>query len=128
MPPHASVPVYAAPDALPQALPAFPPVSGESIGKAMLTESELTEETTAVIASLRKALSELGKPLPLRAVRMIDRFIAATQNDAKGGVAEAIDRAVCLWAVPHLLEHGIDPEAVKSLLSAMPRTLKALKA
>ena len=128
MPPHASVPVYAAPDALPQALPAFPPVSGESIRKAMLTESELTEETTAVIASLRKALSELGKPLPLRAVRMIDRFIAATQNDAKGGVAEAIDRAVCLWAVPHLLEHGIDPEAVKSLLSAMPRTLKALKA
>ena len=46
----------------------------------------------------------------------------------KGGVAEAIDRACCLYLAPHILDFGLDLEAVKPQLAAMPRTLKALKA
>ena len=43
-------------------------------------------------------------------------------------MAEAIDRAVCLYIVPHLLDNAVDLDGVKSLFAAMPRTLKALKA
>ena len=42
--------------------------------------------------------------------------------------AEAIDRAVCLYAVPYLLGRKADLDAVLPLLSAMPRTLKSLNA
>ena len=94
----------------------------------MLVESELSGETKDMIASLRKAMADLNKPLPLRSVGLMSRFIAATQNDLKGGVAEAIDRACCLYVAPHILDFGLDLEAVKPQLAAMPRTLKALKA
>ena len=126
--PYASIPLYAAPDTLPQPLPCFPPVCKESILREMLVESELSGETKAMIASLRKAMADLNKPLPLRSVGLMSRFIAATQNDLKGGVAEAIDRACCLYVAPHILDFGLDLEAVKPQLAAMPRTLKALKA
>ena len=46
----------------------------------------------------------------------------------KGGVAEAIDRAFCLYVVAHILDCGLDVESIKPELAAMPRTLKALKA
>ena len=77
---------------------------------------------------MRKGLKEAGAPLPVAAVYMICRFISATQNELKGGVAEAIDRAACLYIVPHLLDNAVDLDGVKSLFAAMPRTLKTLKA
>ena len=59
---------------------------------------------------------------------MICRFISATQNELKGGVADAMDRAACLFVVPHLLDHEVDAESIVSLFAGTPRTLKALKA
>ncbi|MBQ9264068.1 MAG: hypothetical protein IJ189_07665 [Clostridia bacterium] len=112
-------------DTLPGKLPAYAPVSKDSIVREMMVETGLSDDTKAVVTALRKAMAEAGKGLPLSAVNQLCRFIAATQNDFKGGVAEAIDRAVCLYAVPYLLA-GAEIEHVKPLLSAMPRTLKAL--
>ncbi len=126
--PYASIPLYPAADALPKALPQYPAVCKESILREMLVETDLSDETKAVLTSLRQEFANLGKPLPLRAVNMMRRFIAASQNDLKGGVAEAIDRACCLYVVPHILDNGLDKESVKTQLAAMPRTLKALKA
>ena len=56
------------------------------------------------------------------------RFIAASQTELKGGVAEAIDRAFCLYVTAYALERGLDKEMLKPHLAAMPRALKALKA
>ena len=126
--PYASIPLYPADNALPQALPAYPAVCKESILREMLSETELADETKAVLASLRQEFVNLGKPLALRSLRLMSRFIAASQNDLKGGVAEAIDRACCLYVVPHILDNVLDKESVKTQLAAMPRTLKALKA
>ncbi len=125
--PYASIPLYPAADVLPRALPAFPAVKKACIEKEMLSDSPLSDEAQAVIAALRKALADMDHPLPLRAVGLISRFIAAAQKELKGGVAEAIDRAVCLYAVPHLMDFGVAAEPLKPLLSAMPRTMKALK-
>ncbi len=126
--PYASVPVAVDQDALPAALPEYGPVTKDCILKAFVKDSSLSDETKAVISALRKGLKEAGAPLPVAAVDMMCRFISATQNEVKGGVAEAIDRAVCLYIVPHLLDNAVDLDGVKSLFAAMPRTLKALKA
>ncbi len=126
--PHCDVPVYADPNAFPAAIPVYAPVSLECVIKEILCEGALTEETRSALLSIRKAVAATGKPLPIETVGMMARFIAATQNDFKGGVAEAIDRAFCLYAVAHILECGLEKEAVKPELAAMPRALKALKA
>ncbi|MBR0218962.1 MAG: hypothetical protein IJQ33_07170 [Clostridia bacterium] len=126
--PYASVPVAVNQDALPEALPEYGPVTKDCILKAFVKDSSLNEETKAAVSALRKGLREAGAPLPVAAVDMICRFISATQNEVKGGVAEAIDRAACLYIVPHLLDNKVDLDGVKSLFAAMPRTLKALKA
>lgn len=126
--PYASVPVAVNQDALPVALPEYAPVTKDCILKAFVKDSALNEETKAALSALRKGLKEVGAPLPVTAVDMMCRFISATQNEVKGGVAEAIDRAACLYIVPHLLDNKVDLDGVKSLFAAMPRTLKALKA
>ena len=121
-----SVPLYPDVETLPGELPVYGPVSRQSIVKAMLQGStELSADTRAVITSLRKAAAESGLVLPLNAVSQLCRFVAATQNDMPGGLAEALDRAVCLYLTPYLIEN---PDGVLPLLAAMPRTLKALNA
>ena len=126
--PYASVPVAVNQDALPVALPEYAPVTKDCILKAFDKDASLNEETKAAVSALRKGLKEAGAPLPVTAVDMMCRFISATQNEVKGGVAEAIDRAACLYIVPHLLDNKVDLDGVKSLFAAMLRTLKALKA
>ena len=125
--PFASVRFAASGEAVPQALPAYPPVDRERVRKALLADAPLTEATSAALLALRKALAACGAPLSLITARRMQRFIAATQNDLPGGVAEALDRAVCAFALPHMLAWQVKPEAVLPLLSAMPRALRALK-
>ena len=120
------IPVAADLNALPGALPAYAPVRKEAVCREMIAETPLSDDTKNVILSLRRAMPK-SRPLPLDAVEQMCRFIACTQNTLKGGVAEAIDRAVCLYAAPYLVGTGKQMEAVRPLLSAMPRTLKALK-
>ena len=126
--PHCDVPVYADPAVLPTTLPVCEPVTLDSVITEMLHDGALTEETTSALFAIRKAVAATGNPLPLETVDMMARFIASTQNEFKGGVAEAIDRAFCLYVVAHILDCGLDAEAVKPELGAMPRALKALKA
>lgn len=126
--PYASVPVCVDENALPGVLPAFAPVAKESIVKAFRSEIALNDEAKAVVSALRKGLREAGAPMPVAMADMICRFVTATQSELKGGVAEAIDRAVCLYVVPHLVENEVEQDDLKSLFAAMPRTLKALKA
>ena len=125
--PFASVRFAASGEAVPQALPVYPPVDRERVRKALLADAPLTEATSAALLALRKALAACGAPLSLITARRMQRFIAATQNDLPGGVAEALDRAVCAFALPHMLAWQVKPEAVLPLLSAMPRALRALK-
>lgn len=123
-----SVTVEPSLSALPGPLPRFAPVSKACIIKEMLHETSLSQESAAVVQSLRMALRDAGQALPLVQVRALCRFIACTQSELPGGVSEAIDRAVCIYAVPHILRYGLPVETLKPLLAALPRTLKALNA
>lgn len=122
------VPMCADETALPEPLPEFKTVSRDSIAAAFAVKGELTDETKAVITALRKAVAAAGRALPLWAVDQMCRFIGAVQNDLTGGVAEAIDRAVCYYLVPHMAGHALDAGSIKPLLTAMPRAMKALNA
>ena len=124
-----SVPLAVAMDRLPQEMPAFPPAEKACVVREMLAHSAaLSSSTQEVLLSLRQAALKAGAALPLTVMDQMARFISALQNDLKGGLAEAIDRAVCLYAVPYLLGRKADLDAVLPLLSAMPRTLKSLNA
>ena len=126
--PHCDVAIYPNTDVIPAALPTFEPVSLDCVIREVLADGVLTDETKSALQSIRKAFAAAGASLPVETVGMMARFIAATQNEFKGGVAEAIDRAFCLFVAAHILDCGLDAEIVKAELAAMPRTLKALKA
>ena len=126
--PYASVPVAVNEDSLPDALPEYAPVTKDCVLKAFCKDISLNDETKAAVSALRKGLKEAGAPLPVTAVEMMCRFISATQNELKGGVADALDRAACLYIAPHLWDNEVDMDSVKNLFAAMPRMLKALKA
>ena len=125
--PYASVPIQVNGEALPGCVEKYAPVTKECVMQAFIKDIDLSDEAKAVVASLRKNLKAAGAPLPVAAVDMICRFVSATQNELNGGVAEAIDRASCLYIIPHLFEYAVELDAVKELFAAMPRTLKALK-
>lgn len=125
--PFATVRFAVSGEAVPQALPVYPPVDRERVRKALLSDAPLNEAAVNALLALRKALAACGAPLALITAQRMQRFVAATQNDLPGGVAEALDRAVCAFALPHMLAWQVKPEAVLPLLSAMPRALRALK-
>lgn len=126
--PYSSLSLTPSQTALPQALPAYPPVRKDCLQKVLLKKDcRLGQETNDLIAGVRQALLEAGTPLALATADRLCRFIAATQNVLKGGVAEAIDRGVCAYVIPHLLAYRLETDGLLPLLAAMPRTLKALK-
>lgn len=125
--PRAALTFRASQEAIPQPLPCFPAVSMDSLAAELLKDSELSADTVAVLNAVRKELAALRKPLPLALAGMMYRFIAATQHDFTGGVAEAIDRAVSIFVVPHMRVSRIAVDEIASLLAAMPRSLAAMK-
>ena len=127
--PYASVRIPVDQDALPAEAPVFDgPVSKECVMRAFFSEASLSNEAKAAVFALRKGLLNAGAPLPVPAVDMLCRFVSATQNELKGGVAEALDRAVCLYVLPHLRDKGVDVASVKDLFVAMPRATRYLNA
>lgn len=110
------------PLSVPKALPAFSPVSVFSL-QGFLQESTLSEEAVQAINALR-TLGSKEQTLPLACVQMAFAFMSATQNVLKGGISEAIDRAVSLFILPYYLHNGIKKETLEAQLTAMPRSLK----
>jgi uncharacterized membrane protein YfbV (UPF0208 family) len=74
-----------------------------------------------------RGLRDAGAALPLKLRSKLCTFILSAQDVMKGGVAAAIDYAVCAIVVPHVQAYALDKEAVLPLMQAMPRTLKELE-
>ena len=125
--PFACVALQGALNVIPAPLSPCEAVSRESVRSEMLRESPLNQQTMDAVAALRRALAGAGRALPLTTVSALCRFIAATQNDFPGGVAEAMDRGVCALVLPHVRLYHLPVEQLLSAFAAMPRMLKALK-
>ena len=89
---------------------------------AFISDSKLNEETIAAIQALRNLQPD--SPLPIDRVKNALRFIASLQNTLKGGVAEAIDRAVAIFILPHYLFCGIKKDVLSAHLTGLTRSLK----
>ena len=124
--PYAQFTCETSADALPAELPACETVRFASLKEEMLKGTPLNAETLEALAMLRRGLKDQGCALPLQTAKKMAEFVSAAQNDLRGGVAEALDRAVLCWAVPHIHAYQLPTEALQSLLAAMPRALKAL--
>ena len=107
--------------AIPQDVAPDAPVCKCSVN-TFVSDSKLNDDTLAAIQSLRCLVP--AAPLPLSSVKNALRFIASTQNAFKGGVAEAIDRAVSMFVLPHYLLSGIGKDVLANQLSFMPRSLE----
>ncbi len=119
--PAALLPFAADMQAVPQNNIPCSPVCNCSL-KAFISDSKLSDETISAIQSLRNLSS--SNPLPIEYAKMAFSFIASTQSAFKGGVAEAIDRAVCHFILPHYLFCGIEKDVLASHISDMPRALE----
>ncbi len=109
--------------AIPGDMPVFPAVSQKSLD-AFLTEGKLSDETIAAVNSLRHCVPAL--PLPLVIVKNMLRFIAATQNRFKGGVAESIDRAFAMFALPYFMDNNAEKDTLLPQLAALPCSMELL--
>lgn len=119
--PFALLPFTADMQAIPQEVLIQNPICRCSLN-AFLSESKLNEEAISAINALRNLSA--AAPLPISRIRNALRFVAATQNTFKGGVAEAIDRAVCHFILPHYLFCGLQKDVFAQYLTDMPRSLK----
>ena len=106
---------------MPGKLPAFPAVSAASLKGTFVKEDKLSEETLAVLSSLRQA--DKKNPLPLNVLQNVLSFIASTQNAFNGGLAESIDRAVSIFILPYFMEKNTSSDALLPLIAAMPRSI-----
>ena len=118
--PFALLPFAADIRAIPQAACTYAPVCSSSVN-AFISDSKLNAETISAMQALRNL--NASSPLPIARFRNALRFIASTQNAFRGGVAEAIDRAVCHFILPHYLFSGIRKEELAQYLTDMPRAL-----
>lgn len=118
--PFALLPFAADIRAIPQAACTYAPVCSSSVN-AFVSDSKLNAETISAMQPLRNL--NASSPLPIARFRNALRFIASTQNAFRGGVAEAIDRAVCHFILPHYLFSGIRKEELAQYLTDMPRAL-----
>ncbi len=109
------------PAKMPGKLPSFPAVSAASLKGTFVKEDKLSEETLAVLSSLRQA--DKKNPLPLNVLQNTISFIASTQNAFKGGLAESIDRAVSIFILPYFMEKNTSSDALLPLIAAMPRSI-----
>lgn len=109
-------------NALPGKLPVFPAVSAASLKAAFVTDDKLSDETMAVLSSLRQVSN--SAPVPLKALKNAVSFIASTQNSFNGGLAESIDRAVSIFLLPCFMASKVPSDALLPLIEAMPRSVK----
>lgn len=114
-------------EALPKAMPVYSAVSRNCLKRVMLKDGEVNDAVRKVIVSLCQGLRDAGAALPLKLRSKLCTFILSAQDVMKGGVAAAIDYAVCAIVVPHVQAYALDKDAVLPLLQAMPRALKELE-
>ena len=53
----------------------------------------------------------------------MQQYISAAATHMEGGVATAIDFAVCAWVLPHIACHGLKGEGVRALIGGLARAM-----
>lgn len=111
-----------------EAAPVFPAVRADAVYKAVLGgQSVPPQAALRLIDEVDTALRGAGAPLAQCVRRSVYRYLAVTATQMEGGIARALDEAVCAWIVPHMMAYGVAADAVKALLPGLAKSLALLE-
>jgi hypothetical protein len=103
-------------------IPAFAPVKASCVTKAVLDgKTPLSKPVVFLLGSLCKALETEGKPLPQSVRHMMQQYVSAASSHMEGGIATAMDYAVCAWVLPHVACYGLKGDGVRALIGGLAR-------
>lgn len=107
--------------------PVCPPVKAESVREAILRERIAPPEAALeMLTNIEKALREAGAPLPCQVRRQMYDYISCAAPRMTGGVADALDYAVCAWVAPHMRYYGVKPDTLGELAQGLRRAAALL--
>lgn len=83
---------------------------------------DLPESALELLSQVDEMLRDAGHALPLAFRRGLTRYLRCAQSQLEGGVAAALDYAVCCWVLPFMRLSGVDTALLGRLLTGLPRT------
>ena len=102
--------------------PAFPPVKADAVRDAVMKgRADVPRDALALLDGLLNALAQAGAPLSRGVQRKIYEYLRCAAAHMSGGIADALDYAVCAWIAPHVKAHGIRPALLTEAVQALPR-------
>lgn len=109
-------------------LPAFPPVRAESLQDALLRDAvEPPKPALKLMEDVDAQLAAAHFPLSVAVRGQIYTYLSAAAVHMQGGIARAMDYAVCAYIVPHMQVHNLPASLIKPLLTGLPRALALLE-
>ena len=107
--------------------PACSPVKAEAVRDALLKEKiDLPDSALELLDELCAALKKAGYPLPHQVRRKMYSYIACASSHLRGGIADALDYAVCAWVIPHAQRGGVHADTLRGLVQELPRATALL--
>ncbi len=100
------------------------PVKVSAIKTAALgVAAELPKPAVELMTKLLAELAANKAPLPQAQKRLMQKYLRACAAHMEGGVATAMDYAVCAFLYPHALASGVPLSSLLANLAGLPRAL-----
>ena len=109
-------------------LPAFPPVRAESLREAVLRDAaEPPKAAMKLMEEIDAQLARADAPLPQSVRGQIHAYLSAASVHMQGGIAKAMDYAVCAYILPHMRAHHVPAAQLKPLMTGLAQAQSMLE-
>lgn len=103
--------------------PACPPVKAAAVRDAVMKDRIAPPDSALeLLGEIIEALQGAHAPVSRGVQRQIYEYLSCAAAHLSGGIADAIDCAVCAWIVPHARRYGVRSELLMPLIQELPRT------
>lgn len=102
------------------------PASLEAFRKISSNTHPLLSEAEKWFGELKTAISQQNIAIPETTLDDMRCFMEASMRRVRGGFVAAADIAVCHWVAPLLMRRAGSADAMRQVLSGLPRTLELL--
>ena len=103
-------------------MPVCPPIKAEALRDALMKDRLVPSETALeLLDRMCEALAQAGAPLAYCVRRKIYEYLSCAAPHMAGGIADAIDLAVCAWIVPHARHGGVQGSVLRPFTGELPR-------
>ena len=109
-------------------LPPFPAVRADSLRDAVLRDAaEPPKAALTLMEDICRQLAALNAPVAQSVRGQIYAYLSAASVHMQGGIAKAMDYAVCAYILPHIGAAKVPAAQIRPLLTALPMALAALE-